>query len=618
MLHPQEARPVHVSRSLTRAYQRARNWTWRWLATLLLLGTSCTGHIVGDEATEPFRNGVNGAFGAAGTGSLQPGTNGVIPALPAGAAPADCSLPVAPPATTRLARLTHKQYDNTVKALTGLDLDLGQEFLADQRQAGFDRGLDLQVGDVLARAYRDAAESVATSVVSTPTAYSRVVGCSPAQGDSCASTFIASFGKRAFRRPLTASEQADYLGLFQQGSELVEAGEDDFQSGVRVVLEAMLQSPKFTYRVEDSAGPAAAGGTVAPAAATTAGAAFAINSYEVASRLSYLLVSSPPDDALMQAADGDLLRDPNAVAMQATRLLTSEEAHETVRDFHHQWLELDIYPAKLTKDPTRYPSVTPALADVLESEVEQFVDAVSFTQKRGFGSLMTAPFTFVNRTTAPLYGLTGQFTDTLQRVDLDPKQRAGLLTQVGFLASHAFSTVSSPIHRGVFVQRRVLCNTIPPPPPSIPALPEVDGAMIRTTRQQVDQHTSPQACAGCHHTLINPIGFGLENFDAVGSFRTQENNVPIDATGSLVGTQGNTPFSDGVSMSKAIAEAPEARACYAKNWFRYTLGRAETPADSCTIAAIADKLQDDQYTALDLLTDLTRTSTFLYRAAENP
>jgi hypothetical protein len=440
--------------------------------------------------------------------------------------------------------------------------------------------------------------------VSAPAAYARIVGCAPAQGESCARSFIDSFGKRAFRRPLTAAEQTPYLTLFQRGPELVDTG-DDFQRGVRIVIEAMLQSPKFLYRVELSETPAAS--------------AVALNSYEVASRIAYMLVSAPPDPTLMQAADADQLRDPDMVASQATRLLTTGEgAHETIRDFHHQWLELDIFPQKLTKDPVRFPSVTPALASTLEREVEMFVDAISFTQKRGFPSLMTAPFTFANRTTAAIYGVSGEFDgETLQRVELDPTQRAGILTQVGFLASHAFSTVSSPIHRGVFVQRRLLCNPIPPPPPMIPALPTVDGAQIRTTRQQVDQHTAPSACSGCHHSLINPVGFGLEHFDAVGGFRTQENNVPIDATGTLAGTQSNASFSNGVGLARAIAEAPEARACYAKNWFRYTVGRAETSADACTISQLADKLQNDEYTALDLLTDITRSNTFMFRAAES-
>lgn len=593
MQHPQDARAENVRRIRTFA----------WLA--IGLGcSSCTGYIE-PETVPPFGAdpiGPQAAAAAGVNGGIVPPTeqSGGVVTLP----PPDCQ-PGTPPVTTRLTRLTHKQYDNTIAALTGLDLRPSEDFLADQRQAGFDRGIDLQVGDVLARAYRDAAESVAEAVLDSQTAYSRVLGCAPAQGDSCARSFIESFGKRAFRRPLTSLEQASYLALFQQGPELVDSG-DDFQRGVRVVMEAMLQSPKFLYRTELSDTPA--------------NGAIALNSYEIASRISYLLVNAPPDPSLMQAADADQLRDPNMVAMHAQRVLNSGEgAHETVRDFHHQWLELDIFPQKLTKDPARYPSVTPALAGVLAQEVEQFVDAISFTNKRGFLSLMTAPFTFVNRTTAAIYGVTGSFDDdTLQRVDLDPSQRAGLLTQLGFLASHAFSTVSSPIHRGVFVQRRLLCNQIPPPPAMVPALPTVDGAAIRTTRQQVDQHTSPTACSGCHHALINPVGFGLEHYDAVGAYRTQENNVPIDASGMLAGTMSNAMFSDGVGLAHAIAEAPEARACYAKNWFRYTLGRAETTADACTISQLADKLQNDEYTALDLLTDITRSNSFMYRAAENP
>lgn len=580
-------------------------------AALPLWASGCTGMIEGPadppgsaitpDGTPFGSDFIAHAVGPSSAGAPAPAAPGDSDSAPATGA---ACVPQSPPPTTRLARLTHKQYDNTLAALTGLALRPGQEFLADQRQAGFDRGLDLQVGAVLARSYRDAAESAAAAVVADPAAYARVVGCDPAQGDSCAHSFISSFGGRALRRPLTAAEETRYFELFQRGPELVDNG-DDFQRGVQLVLEALLQSPKFLYRIELSAEPGAS--------------AAALSSYEVASRLSYLLLSAPPDETLMQAAEADRLRDPEAVAAQAARLLSDgQAAHETVRDFHHQWLDLDVYPQKLTKDTTLFPNVTPALAGTLQREVELFVDDVSFQQGRGLTSLFTAPFSFVNRTTAALYGVDGSFDDTLQRVELDPAQRAGLLTQLGFLAAHAFSTVSSPIHRGVFIQRRILCNTIPAPPPNVPALPAVDGTQIRTTRQQVDEHTAPSACAGCHHTLINPVGFGLENYDAVGSFRTQENGVDVDASGMLAGTQANAAFSDGVGLAHAIAQAPETRACYAKNWFRYTLGRAETAADSCAISQLADKLQSDEYSALDLLTDLTRSQAFLYRASEAP
>ena len=491
-----------------------------------------------------------------------------------------------------------------MRDLTGLELDLGAELLPDPHQAGFDRGIDLQVGDVEARGYRDVAELVAQAVVNDSAALSRVLGCAQSQGDTCATSFIASFGKRVLRRPLTAAERASYLALFKQGPQLVDAG-TDFQRGVRVTLEAMLQSPKFLYRAELSADPKN------------------LDHFEIASRLSFLLANTTPDDLLLKAAEAQGLGTPDAVAAEAKRLLSGEGARETVRDFHRQWLDVDVYANKLTKDQSLYPGVTPELAPALQGEVERFVETVTIEQKRGLASttaheLAHPSFGFVNSATAPLYGVKGQFGDALQKVELDPAQRAGLLTQVGFLATRAFSQSSSPIHRGVFIQRRLLCATIPNPPANVPSLPTVDGTQIKTTREQVDRHTSPANCAGCHHTLINPVGFGLENYDGAGRYRTQENGVAIDASGELAGTEARAKFMSGVEMARAVSEAPEARACYARNWFRYTLGREETAGDACALGQLAARLADDKYTALDLLADLSRTPSFRQRTAEVP
>jgi len=275
-------------------------------------------------------------------------------------------------------------------------------------------------------------------------------------------------------------------------------------------------------------------------------------------------------------------------------------AHDTVRDFHHQWLNLDVYANKLTKDPA-YPTVTPALAPVLAGETERFVEDVVFTQGKGFPSLMTAPFTYANKTTAALYGVSGTFDDTLKRVDLPPTQRAGLLTQLGFLASNAYSNQSSPIHRGVFVVRRVLCGTIPDPPPNVPQLPALGAA--QTTRQAVDMHTAGSGCAGCHHGIINPVGFGFENYDAVGKFRTMENGQTIDATGTLAGTAA------AISAASSVAQA-----CYAKTWLRYAFGRVESAGDACAVGVLAQSLAKDDYKVTDLLVDLTRTRAFMYRS----
>jgi Protein of unknown function (DUF1592)/Protein of unknown function (DUF1588)/Protein of unknown function (DUF1595)/Protein of unknown function (DUF1587)/Protein of unknown function (DUF1585) len=564
-------------------------------SALVIVGLGCTG-VVGDGGMQP-------PGGSAGPAPTDPGIIGTGPGT--GPNALTCT-PANPTATTRLFRLTHAQYENSVRAVTGLEVQASVDFPADQNQAGFDRGMDLQVGDALGKAYRATAETIAAKVISTSAAYKKVVACDPAAGDACARTFVADFGRRVYRRPLTEGEKTAYSSLFTQGATLVDGTGTPFQNGVQTVVQAFLQSPHFLYRTELST--------------TLSGGLVTLSGFEIASRLSFLLQNGPPDDALLAAAQSGQLSTTEGTANQARRLVATEAARNTVRDFHHQWLIMDAFANKLTKDPTRYPTVTPDLAPVLVAETEQFVNSVTFDLGKGFTSLMTAPFTFVNKTTAPLYGVTGTFTDTLQRVDLDPTQRAGLFTRLGFLAANAYSNRSSPIHRGAFIQRHVLCATIPDPPPNVPQLPPL--AATQTTRQQVDMHTAPMECAGCHHTLINPVGFGFENYDAVGQYRTTENGVTIDATGKLAGTAaaaaGNASFTDAVSESQLIASSPEGRSCYAINWVRYAFGRQESPGDSCAVAALAANLLDDNYKVTDLLVDMTRTKPFMFRAPGGP
>jgi hypothetical protein len=508
--------------------------------------------------------------------------------------------PGKPPVTTRLFRLTHAQYDNTVRAMTGLDIRPSADFPVDQNQAGFDRGMDLVVGDALGKSYRAAAETIAAQVASTSSAFTKVVGCDPAGGDSCARSFIASFGRRAYRRALTDAEKTAFFTLFGNAPNVVDGTGDNFHKGVQLVVEAILQNPKFLYRVELST--AAVDGVIP------------LSGIELASRLSYFLVNGPPDDTLLDAAEAGQLANADAVAAQARRLVGLESSKETVRDFHHQWLVMDAYANKLTKS-SKYPTVTPDLAPVLQQETEQFIREVTFTQGKGFTSLMTAPFTFVNKTTAPLYGVSGSFGDSLTRVDLNPTQRAGLFTQLGFLAVKAYTNQSSPIHRGAFIQRSVLCTAIPDPPNNIPQLPPL--MATQTTRQAVDAHTAPDECKGCHHDYINPVGFGFENFDEAGVWRTTENGVTIDATGTLAGTNFPTAFDNAVGEAAALAASPDARGCYATTWMRYAFGRTTLASDSCAVAALANNLGSDEYKVTDLMVDITRTRAFLFRAGSN-
>lgn len=558
------------------------------VAVFAVLGSGCTGTVGVDPG------------GGGNPGPVDPGVIGTGPST--GPNAIACT-PGTPPPTTRFFRLTHAQYENAVRALTGLDVHPTTDFPTDQNQAGFDRGMDLQVGDALGKAYRAAAESLAAQVVANAAAYQKVVGCDPSGGDACTKTFIATFGRAAFRRPLTDAEKTGYANLFAQGNNLVDGNGSAFQKGVQTTLQAFLQSPHFLYREELSTKPAP-------------GSLVALSSHERAARLSFLLTNGPPDSTLASAADNGQLETADQVGAEARRLIELPQARDVVRDFHGQWLNIDSFANRLAKDPAKYPTVTPDLAPTLIAETEQFVNAVTFDMGKGFTSLMTAPFTFVNKVTAPLYGLKGTFGDGLQKVDLDPSQRGGVLTQLRFLAGNAYSNQSDPIHRGVFVQRKIMCVTIPDPVGEIPKLPALQPT--QTTRQQVEMHTAPAACAGCHANIINPVGFAFENYDAAGQYRTMENGAAIDAHGSLVGTSSNTAFTDGVGAVKAIAASPEARVCYARNWVRYAFGRQDTPGDSCAVAALATSLGSDDYKVTDLLVDMTRTSAFMFRAPGEP
>jgi Protein of unknown function (DUF1592)/Protein of unknown function (DUF1588)/Protein of unknown function (DUF1595)/Protein of unknown function (DUF1585)/Protein of unknown function (DUF1587) len=500
--------------------------------------------------------------------------------------------------TPRLVRLTRAQYENSVRDITGLDVRPAQDLPPDTSLLGFNRTLDLEVGDLVERVLNEQAASVAAKVVATPASFQKVVACDPKTGDPCMAAFIADLGRKVFRRPLSDAEKARYAALFKLANGVVEQG-DPFTKGVQVTVEAMLQSPLFIYRYES---------------ATATAGPVPLGSHELAARLSFVLVNTTPDAALSLAADRGELGDPAVLTTHARRLLDTPAGKATIREFFGQWMQTAEWSKHLDKSATRYPTWKPAFLPTLMRELELYGDAVTFDRKRGLASLLTSTFTFVNKDTAPLYGVAGAFTDALQRVELNPSQRAGLITQVGFLASNADTLTSSPIHRGVFVQRNLLCTTIPPPGQQVPPQPPTTAG--KTTREVVTEHTGGDGCRSCHHTLINPVGFGLENFDAVGAWRDQENGKPVDASGSLVGTAKNLAFNGGVEMAKAIAASPESQACYAKQWLRYSFGREEKEGDACAIDALAEALRSDSYTAVDLAIDLVRTRAFMYRTVE--
>jgi len=439
--------------------------------------------------------------------------------------------------------------------------------------------------------------------VATPEKLATLLPCTPeGDGSACASQFIAQFGRRAFRRPLSASELASYNGFYAQGAGLYEAG-SSFEQGVRFVIEAMLQSPKFLYRIELS-------DTV------ESGTKIALNGSEVATRLAYMLWNSGPDDALLDAAESGELGTPEGVEAQARRLLADLRSRDPVADFHAQWLDLRKL-TNLQKNQSVFPNYKPEMAPAMAEETRRFIEHVIFELDGDYAALMTAPISFVNADLASIYGLQGVGPDFVE-VDLDPLQRGGILTQPSMLATHAFPHLSSPIHRGAFMQTQILCNPLPPPPGDADFnLPPVEGE-IKTTRQQVEAHTeSKEYCSGCHKGLVNPPGFAFEHYDALGQWRTEENMVPIDSSSGFVGRY-NTKFvfTDAIDMIDQIVASDEGPRCYLTQWFRYGFARGEQKVDQCTLDELHEALEGEGYNIQELLVAMTKTTAFRYRAVE--
>ncbi len=500
-----------------------------------------------------------------------------------------------------IVRLTHAQYDHSVQDLLGLDVAPSAAFLPDPAVAGFDNNAQaLAVGDRLGRDYRRAAEELAGLVVADANALADLLPCAPADGDlACATEFVEDFGRRAYRRPLAADEAARYVALFSSADGLYDTG-TPFEQGIRVIVEAMLQSPHFLWRPELSSD-------------TTDGELVRLDDWDIATRLSYLLWQSTPDDELLDAAAAGELGDAAGIEAHARRLLADPRAHATVRDFHEQWLQLDRW-EDLQKDADAFPQWDPAIGLAAREETRRFVERV-FDEGGGYAELLSSPSSVVNAELAAIYGIDGDFDDSFVPVELDPSARAGLLTQVGFLASHAFGRETSPIHRGVFVHRQILCTVIPDPPANIDtSLPPLEGE-IHTTRDAVEAHTSSQACAGCHG-LVNEPGFAFEGYDAIGATRTEDHGWPVDTKGSIQLDDTVVLFDDGVELAHAIADSEQARRCYLVNWYRYANMRQETADDACTLDRMHEALEGADYDVKELLVAMTQTTTFRFRRGE--
>ncbi|WP_437821434.1 DUF1592 domain-containing protein [Sorangium sp. So ce1078] len=543
-------------------------------AALLLAG--CMGS-VGDVAEE-------------GDG---PAPGGVPGGLPGGATQAQVA------ERSMFPRLSHAQWENTVRDLLRLDdaPGLSASFTSDPLGGVFDNNeAALLVTPGLWGDYQRAAEELAAMVAGDQGKLDRVVPADlPAEPEARAQAFVERFGERAFRRPLTEGERDTYLALFDRGKELF-AGEDPFVAGVRAALEAFLQSPHFVYRVELGAGPAKGG-------------LIPLSGYEIATRLAYLFWNTMPSDELLAAAKAGELSTHEAVRAYAERMLEDPRAREVVGAFHRQLYDYEQY-HDLNKDQALYPEFVPGMGDSMQREAELFVDHVVFDKEGGLTDLLTARTAFVNGDLAAVYGVDGEFSNEFKRVELKEAERSGLLTRLGFLASKATARQPDSIHRGVFVNLRILCAALPPPPDNATAVPPGDHA---TNRERVEAHTGKGTCGeACHATMINPAGFAFEHYDAIGGYRTTDNGVPVDAAD--VYRLGGEPrsYADAIEFSQVLAESSEAHACYARRWVEFAHGREVGAKDRELIQELGEASRGGASTK-ELLLQIVSSTSFLAR-----
>ena len=392
-----------------------------------------------------------------------------------------------------------------------------------------------------------------------------VVGCDPSDAARCAEALTGDFGTRVFRRPMSAAERTRYRALVM--------GARSARAGLATATRAMLLSPAFLYRSE--MGEAQPDGT------------FRLSPWEVASALSYTFWSTAPDRALLDAASRGELASAQGIEREARRLLADPRAREQVADFGTQWLGVGEV-LSTPRSEAAFPGFTDDVRRALLEETRRFVTAAFFDGDHRVDALFNADWSFANGTLARWYGIDGVSGDAWQRVTLPAPRRAGVLAHGSVMTHLSHSDQSSPILRGVFVRRAMLCQEFPPPPPNAGGVPEVDPRA--TTRERFRQHTSNAACASCH-VHIDGVGFGFEEFDGVGRHRTTENGMPIDHAGLLDDPEGwgrgmNVSFSTVPELGAALARSPAARACVARQWFRFARGYRDTVLDRCAVRGV--------------------------------
>ncbi len=496
------------------------------------------------------------------------------------------------PEEVRLRLLLARQYVHSIRDLLGDEAAAVASPPTDVALNGFDAvgASQLSLTDSKVDTYEESARAVSLAATAERiAAYHDCVPTGPSDS-ACHREFVERFGRIAFRRSLIEDEITTYAAVATAAA----LDFDDFDYGVRTAVATFLQSPHFLYQVEVGE-------------PTNMPGIRKLTGLELATRLSFFMVDSTPDAELLDLAEAGGLDDADGVREAATALLESTNARQSLADFASEVYRLrDL--ATVPKDSTVFPAFSESLADAMGKETLALIGHIAWEEDSDFRDIFDADYTFVNAELATLYGLPNpeQYGDTFTQVTLPAEQlRGGIFGQAGLLSLLAHVTTTSPTYRGKFVRQQILCQTIPAPPNNVDTnLP--DSGDYHTMRERLEVHMQEESCAGCHK-LMDPIGLGLENYDGIGQFRTEEpGGWAIDANSDLDGM----PFTGARQLGAALRENQASASCLVRNLFRHATGHIEVEGEYGELSELDAAFDDGGYRMQALLVELVASPAF--------
>jgi mono/diheme cytochrome c family protein len=423
----------------------------------------------------------------------------------------------------------------------------------------------------------------------------KILICDPATGQACVEKIVTNLAHHAYRRPPTKTEIASLMKFVA----MAKSQGQNTEQGIQLALEAMLVSPEFLFRVERDPNP------------TDPEKVHRLSDVELASRLSYFLWSSMPDDELLGLAESGKLKDPATLDAQVKRMMTDRKAIAFADNFAGQWLEIRNLDS-ITPDPKKFPLWTPELKDAMRTETSMFFQHV-LSENRPITEFIDAKYTFLNENLAKFYGIPDVKGPDFRRVELSTEQRGGVLTQGSVLAVSSYPSRTSPTIRGKYILNNVLGTPPPPPPPDVPALDDAKVGSEVSLRKQLESHRNNAVCASCH-SKMDVLGFGLENYDAIGKWRTVDGKFPIDVGGTM---PSGKSFQTAAEMRTIlVASMPQISRCLIEKIMTYAMGRGMQTYDNRTIDQINKDVASDGYKFQTLIYDVVRSLPFQSRRGE--